>query len=272
MLKNKILNTLLTPDQLAFFYLGQEGFLFKFRNSYILIDPYLSDYVDQNCCTATLTWKRNYLPPLSPESLDFIDYVFCTHDHFDHMDPHTLLTIHRANRKTMFIVPSPSVNTMISYGISTSNIVGCFADQKLSYDNFEVTPIPSAHETLVTDDHGNYLHLGYLFHFDSLNVYHAGDCCIYHGLDKRIKGCHIVMLPINGRGYYKLKEDIIGNMDIPEALQLAAQVRADMIIPMHYDLYPVNGVNPAYFVDMLYKEYPQLKFHMFIPGECFIYS
>lgn len=270
MLKDKILNTVLTPDQLAFFYLGQVGFLFKFRDSYLLIDPYLSDYVDQNCCTDSLIWKRNYLPPVSPKSLDFIQYVFCTHDHYDHMDPHTLTAIHQANPNTKFIVPKPAVDSMISYGIPASNIVGCAAGDKLSYQDFEAVPIPSAHETLTTDSEGNHLHLGYLFRFSSLTVYHSGDSCVYEGLAEAIRGSNIVMLPINGRGYYKLKEDIIGNMDIPEALELAKEAGADMIIPMHYDLYHVNGVNPAYFTDMLYHHFPNLQFHMFLPGECYI--
>lgn len=44
--KEFILNTKLTDTQVALFYLGQEGFLFKYKETHILIDPYLSDYVD----------------------------------------------------------------------------------------------------------------------------------------------------------------------------------------------------------------------------------
>lgn len=34
MLKNRLLNTKLTEDQIAFFYLGQEGFLLLYQNTY----------------------------------------------------------------------------------------------------------------------------------------------------------------------------------------------------------------------------------------------
>ena len=81
-----------------------------------------------------------------------------------------------------------------------------------------------------------------------------------------------MMVPINGRGYYKLKDDIIGNMTIEEAVILAKECNADMLVPMHYDLYSVNCVNPAHFVDHLYTNNPTQKFHMFVPGERFIYS
>ena len=48
-LKEKMLETELTDQQLGIFYLGQVGFLLKYRKCYFLIDGYLSDYVDRNC-------------------------------------------------------------------------------------------------------------------------------------------------------------------------------------------------------------------------------
>ena len=61
-------------------------------------------------------------------------------------------------------------------------------------------------------------------------------------------------------------------MTIEEAVILAKETNADLLIPMHYDLYSVNCVNPANFVDYLYNNNPTQKFHMFVPGERFIYS
>lgn len=71
------------------------------------------------------------------------------------------------------------------------------------------------------------------------------------------------MLPINRRGYYKLKEDIIDNMSFDEALLLSKEAGVQMIIPMHFDLYQVNGLNPSYFVDLLYREFSYLFFISF---------
>ena len=50
-LKEKILNTKLADGQIACFYLGQVGFIVKYNEKYTLIDGYLSDYVDKNCCS-----------------------------------------------------------------------------------------------------------------------------------------------------------------------------------------------------------------------------
>ncbi|MBT2736679.1 hypothetical protein [Bacillus sp. ISL-7] len=40
---------------------------------------------------------------------------------------------------------------------------------------------------------------------------------------------------------------------------------------IHYDMFPNNRDNPAYFVDYLFHHYPTQKFHMMVPGERFIY-
>ena len=269
--KQSILDTKLTDHQVALFYLGQEGFLFKYRNTHILIDPYLSDYVDKNCCTDSVTWIRNYPAPMKAEELDFIDYVLCTHTHYDHSDPDTLSKLAIANPNAVFIVPAFAVDIISSYGIAGDKIIGAVSNTAITCKECTIVPLPSAHEELHRDENGNYMELGYKILFDDISLYHGGDCCLYNGLSDFLKNMDIMMVPINGRSYYKLKDDIIGNMTIEEAVILAKECHANLLIPMHYDLYNINCVNPAHFVDYLYTNNPTQKFHMFVPGECFIY-
>lgn len=269
--KQFILQTALSDSQTALFYLGQEGFLIKHQNKYILVDPYLSDYVDRNCCSDTVKWVRNYPAPIKPEELDFIDYILCTHSHFDHADPDTLSALAKCNPNATFIAPAPIVDNLLSYGISSDQMIGAVADENLELDGFSITPIPSAHEELHQDENGNYMELGYKIIVGNTTIYHAGDCCIYDGLVERLMNVDVLMVPINGRSYFKrYEDDIIGNMTAEEAVVLAKKVNADMIIPMHYDLYSVNCVNPAHFVDTLMTINPMQKFHMFTPGERYI--
>lgn len=271
--RNTILNTILNDNQIALFYLGQEGFLIKHRNLYILIDPYLSDYVDKHCSTETLKWIRNYPAPIAASELDFIDYVLCTHAHYDHADPYTLSTLALCNSKAKFIAPIPMNETLLSYGISQDRIIGAMADEMLELDGCNITPIPSAHEELHKDENGNYMELGYKIHIGQTSIYHAGDCCIYDGLVERLLDVSVLMVPINGRSYFKrYEQDIIGNMTIEEAVILAQKTKPSLLIPMHYDLYSVNCVNPAHFVDTLCSLNATQKFHMFVPGERYIFQ
>lgn len=266
-------NTKLNDHQAALFYLGQEGFLFKYHDTYVLIDPYLSDYVDQNCCTDTVKWIRRYPAPISAKEFDFVDYILCTHAHYDHADPYTLSTLAKINTKAKFIAPEPIKDTIMSYGISEERMIGAVADKMIELEGCKIIPVPAAHEELRTDEHGNYYDMGYKILFDDISIYHGGDCCIYEGLTDRLMNTDILMVPVNGRSYYKRYiEDIIGNMTCDEAIILAKETNADMIVPMHYDLYDCNRINPAQFVDCLFSMNPAQKFHMFAPGEVYIYQ
>ena len=263
----------LTDNQTALFYLGQEGFLFKYRDTYVLIDPYLSDYVDRNCCTETVKWVRRYPAPVAAEVFDFVDYILCTHAHYDHADPYTLSKLAKINSKAKFIAPEPIKETIQSYGISEDRMIGAIADKVIDLDGCKIIPVPAAHEELRTDENGNYYDMGYKIIFDDISIYHGGDCCIYEGLTERLMNTDILMVPVNGRSYYKrYVEDIIGNMTCEEAIILAKETGADMIVPMHYDLYDCNRINPAQFADCLFSMNPMQKFHMFAPGEVYIYQ
>ena len=115
------------------------------------------------------------------------------------------------------------------------------------------------------------INLGYKIVLGDTSIYHAGDCCIYDGLTDRLMNVDVLMVPVNGRSYYKrYVEDIIGNMTCEEAIILAKETNAGMIVPMHYDLYDCNRINPALFVDCLFSMNPMQKFHMFAPGEFYI--
>jgi len=271
--KKIFFNTKLTNNQIGIFYLGQEGFIIKFQDKFIMIDGYLSDYVDKNCSSENVKWVRRYAPPINPEELDFLDFVFCTHEHFDHADPYTLSAVAKVNKKVKFIVPEHMKDVLLSYGVSHDNIIPAEADKTIDLDCFKATPIPAAHEDLHKDKNGNYMELGYILNFENTTIYHAGDCCIYDGLEERIKNTDILMLPVNGRSFYKLNhDDIVGNMTSEEAVILSKHISPKLLIPMHFDLYDVNCINPAQFVDTLYTLTPYQSYHIFVPGERFIFE
>ena len=272
-MKNRILNTALQPNQIGLFYLGQVGFLLKYQNLYFAVDPYLTDYVDRNCCRETVIWNRRYPAPMEPSDLDFVDYVFCTHAHSDHADPDTLSVIARVNPKAKFLVSAAITNEIAACGIPAERIVGLPTDEPTVLTNdIQVTAIPSAHEELHQNAHGDYEEVGFVFQFGNTLLYHSGDCCPYSGLEERVKGCHIMILPVNGRDYYRTQvQNIIGCFTSREAILLAKHAGARLLIPAHFDLYDINCLNPAQFVDDLKQINPAQSFHMFTPGEGYVY-
>ena len=271
-MRNQILGTELLDHQIGIFYIGQEGYIIKYQNQYYMIDAYLSDYVDRHCCTEEVKWVRNYEAPISAGELDFIDYVFCTHAHFDHADPDTLSTLVKINSKAKYIMPAAAADVLKEYGISEESIIRAHDGQSLTLGPIVVTPIPSAHEQFNRDANGDFYEMGYRLQLGESVLYHAGDCCIYDGLEGRLGKVDIAMLPVNGRDYYRLSRDIIGNMTAPEAIELAEKIQAKLLVPMHFDLYDCNCISAASFVDAHHTAKSKVPYHIFQPGEGYVFA
>ena len=273
-LKEKILTLELTDSQLAMFYMGQEGFLFKYHRKYLLIDGYLTNAIDIRCHKAPEDCRR-YPSPLAPDDLDFIDWVFCSHVHDDHTDPWTIEGIAKVNPWAKFCIPAFFADEVRKMG--AENVLPLDTDKTYRLcDDISVTPVPAAHEELHPCGNGHYMENGCVFRFGDIQLYHAGDSTVYSGLAERAAGSHIMMLPINGRDYFRLSANCIGNMDCREAILLASIVNPELLIPMHYYLHPGNDLNPAVFVEWMEKfrreEKRNIPYHLFTPGEKYIFT
>jgi L-ascorbate metabolism protein UlaG (beta-lactamase superfamily) len=64
---------------------------------------------------------------------------------------------------------------------------------------------------------------------------------------------------------------MIGNLDGREAAELAAAVGAEVLIPMHNDMFAANRVSPAILADFLDRTYPRQKYHWLQPGELYVH-
>ena len=65
-------------------WLGQAGLLFECGGVSVMIDPYLSNYVEK---VQSANWRR---VPVNEAFFDITpDIMIFTHDHIDHFDPET---------------------------------------------------------------------------------------------------------------------------------------------------------------------------------------
>ena len=76
-------------------WLGQSGFLVQWAGNHLLLDPYLSDSLTRKYATTDKPHVRMTRRVIAPEALDFVDIAVSTHNHTDHLDGETLLTLRR---------------------------------------------------------------------------------------------------------------------------------------------------------------------------------
>ncbi len=261
------------PGSLALWALGQSGFVIKGGDTVVYIDPYLSSSVDEAGYAPPGTFPRQFPPPLLPEEATNAHWVFCTHEHADHTDAQTLGPLAKVAPRARFIGPAASRDILRSLGIGEDRIIVPPVDTPQSLGPLRFTPIPSAHYGLDQDAQGGFRWLGYIIQLNGVTVYHAGDTILYDGLVERLRlhAIDIACVPVNGRDGWRERRGMIGNLDGREAVELAAAVGADVLIPMHNDMFAANHVSPAILADFLDREYPRQKYHWLQPGELYFY-
>lgn len=269
-LVKQIAGTELPEQALALWALGQEGFLVKWKRKTVLFDPYLTNWVYE---LFGPPWSRAFETPLAPSDCLDVDYVICSHHHEDHMDKLTLQAIGQS-AKTRFVVPRAHLPLMKEWGFRDEQLIGISHGQTLELENgLRLEAFAAKHEQFEQDEAGEHKFLGYVANFEGIHLYHAGDTVGFPELVTWLQSrqIDIAMLPINGRDFVRNEQGIVGNCNYREAVEIAVQMNTDLLIPMHYGLFPHNDENPAYFVDYIQRYYPAQKFHMFAPGERFIY-
>lgn len=224
-------------------YLGQCGFAFQFKSVCLVTDPYLSDYVDKNCSDDQLSWVRAYPPPLTLKEVK-PDVILISHGHVDHLDPWTLGPYAQEAPAVPIVVPA-LVRT-IGERFGFENVIPAFAEKTIRHGDLTITPIPCAHTEIHYDADGNCCELSYFIECEGVRIFFAGDMSLYPGVAERVEAFapDIVALPVNGRSDRLTALNVIGNLNHVEAIQLAKQCRARLLIPMHHDLYSVNGCDP----------------------------
>lgn len=255
----------LHEKEAAVVYLGGAGFLLAGGGKVILCDPYLSYSVDKSMGPGDPRWMRLYPPPFTPEDLAFADLVCVSHDHLDHADPETLAPLCEA-REGVTVVCSRAIEDKVrSYG--ASKIASLREGERIVRGDVSVTLIPAAHEQIHLDARGDPAECGFIVDFGYVKIYHSGDSLVYEGLSDRVAGADAILLPVNGNGFYRRADNIVGNMDSYDAARLASEAGARLLIPMHHDLYPGNSVPPEAVSAIIRAAAPELDFRLPIPGE-----
>lgn len=242
------------PDRLHLWWLGQSGFLIQWQGHHLLIDPYLSDSLTKKYAETNTPHVRMTERVIAPERLDFVEVVTSSHNHTDHLDAETLIPLMKANPNLTVIIPRANANFAADrLQISLERLTPIRAESEaINIDPFVFHAIPSAHETIEQDENGDHRFIGLIIQIGKWTIYHSGDCIPYEGLAKRLQNWKIdvALLPINGRDPAR---GVPGNFTAEEAVRLAKDINAEIVIPCHYEMFEFNTVSPQRFVEAAEK-------------------
>lgn len=234
-------------------WLGHSGFVMKYRRSILYVDPYLSD------SPARLT-----AAPLAPADITHAGLVLATHAHPGHLDPGTVPAILGASPRAKLVLPIAAADTASAMGIHYDRMVTTNAGLRVEFLDDRIYAVPAAHEKPEWSPVSGFRCLGYVVRFGNFTIYHAGDCAPYQDLAARLLpfNVNLALLPINGRG------DLVpGNFEIAEAAQLAEEIGAEWVAPMHYDMFAKGNVDVNRFIDHMLGHRPSQRFKVFQCGE-----
>ena len=234
----RLIKAKVDPGCVAIHWLGQGGFAFKAHAGDVLaVDPYLSDSANSDGQSPRLVDV-----PVRPKDV-ILDYLFLTHDHADHTDPHTAPVIAQANPDSPVICPPSAAHHLMKLGVPSTQIQTAMPGQSIEFRSFIAHVVAAEH----TEDS-----VGYVFEFnddaqsqtDSVAVYITGDTEYNDALAAAVEdlGPDVLLVPINGRW---------GNMDAAHAAKLTAQIAPREVIPMHYGMFAQNTADPDEFLSLL---------------------
>jgi L-ascorbate 6-phosphate lactonase len=251
----EISNTAVGPGACAYWWLGQHSFVVKLGRTVIYIDPFLTE-LDGRTVPALL----------KPEELSQADIVLGSHDHADHIDRAAWPGIAAAAPGATFVAPKLLHETVADeLDIPRERVLGVDLGISVEIAAVRISGVPAAHELLNTDEQ-TALHpcIGFVIEGNGVCLYHAGDTCIYEGMQAVLREWQFdaAFLPINGRDAKRLRAGCIGNMTYQEAADLAGSIKPGVTVPTHYEMFAMNSEDPQLFIDYMNVKYPALRTHI----------
>jgi L-ascorbate metabolism protein UlaG (beta-lactamase superfamily) len=174
-----------------------------------------------------------------------VDYILLTHGHNDHVGD----TVHLAKQNNATVIAPFELATYLSWqGVKTHamHIGGAF-----QFDIGRVKLTQAFHGSAYVDEDAKKIvytgmPAGILFTAEGKTIYHAGDTGLFS--DMKLIGerekIDVAFLPI-GDNF---------TMGPNDAVVAASWLKAKVVIPIHYNTFPVIEQDPHAFVSMLSKE------------------
>ena len=147
------------------------------------------------------------------------DFVFITHDHFDHYSPEDIEKV--SCDKTVLVVPEKMRDKVLQEADETRGIIPVKPDAPYDINGFSFETVP-AYNRLKPFHPKTAGWVGYIFCLDGKRIYVAGDTDATP--DARKVRCDVALVPVGGTY----------TMNASQAAELVNTIRPAAAIPTHY--------------------------------------
>jgi len=250
-LNENIDNTVIPFNSIGLFWLGGGSFVLKTKGGKIIyVDPYLSDAghaILGMMKEPPGDYKRMVEVPIDPKSVR-TDFVICTHDHVDHLDPWSIPDIAKANPKAKFIGPYSCCYHYLELGVKPDNVIELNGRDSIEIDGINLTAFLTFH---FRDSISFYLRE------NDINICFLSDASYSADLIKEVmrdnlnyQPLDILLIAANGKA---------GNLDAENCLFFADKLKPRIIIPMHYSMFKETHSEPTNIVKALERSCLSVK-------------
>ena len=216
---------------------GHSAFKISAPQAHVLIDPFFTP-----------------ASGVTVESLGPVDMLLVTHDHGDHVGEAVNIC-----RKTGAMLGAivGTAGKLAEDGVPEAQIlngIGFNMGGTMEHKGIKATMTQAFHSS----DSG--APAGYIIEMpDGLVVYHAGDTCIFSGMDLWGQLYHIdvALLPIGG----------VFTMDARQAALACKLLGCKSVIPMHWGTFPVLAQSAEYFQEQVARLCPDCDCIAMRPGQ-----
>ncbi len=236
-----------SAGQIAVFWLGQAGFLFKTDSGqYIAVDLYLS-----NCCYRYFGFRR--LMPTLIEAGDLrLDLLIASHAHYDHFDVDSVPLL-MTDSHTKLLAAADCETECKRLSLPTERIQYLRCNDVFSQGDITVKAVPCDHGEAAPEAIGLLLTVG------DKSIYFTGDTAYRPDFfnNSELNGVSLLIAPINGN---------FGNMNEEQAAQAAAQIAPLHMLPCHFWNFAEHGGDPGKFQKHMSRLAPTVPYTLLPMG------
>ena len=256
----------LSEDDNYAIWIGHSTFLIKKNGVTILTDPIFS----KRASPFKNIGPKRLIPPAIPlDAIPHIDVVTVSHNHYDHLDIHSLKKISKKHPEAIFLVPAGDEKLLKRKKIK--NVYNFDWWESIEHKGFLITFTPVQHWSKRSlFDRNKSLWGGWFFNHKDYSLYHAGDTGYSKDfIDTKIKlgSPKYAFIPI---GAYDPEWFMAESHVNPEdAVQIMLDLEAEKAFGMHWATFVLTDedtIEPKIRLEKEIMKYKDLDFISVSPG------